>query len=110
MSIKSLLQATSYFGKINLLKLHSKTLDGTIEQLEQLEPPYSVITHLGTIDDSVQEFRAVVSNCSELVHTEDYVKLHPSFCEVNCLVESNVFCHDEPSSHSSSHMGSYWQR
>eukprot|EP00731_Ephydatia_muelleri_P021977 Em0014g568a len=34
-----------------------------------------------SMDDNVQEYRAVVSNCSELVHSGDYVELHPPFCE-----------------------------
>ncbi|KAL5464109.1 hypothetical protein EMCRGX_G033075 [Ephydatia muelleri] len=73
--------ATSYNGKLNLLKVHATIIDGTILELQQLETPYSVITHLGSMDDNVQEYRAVVSNCSELVHSGDYVELHPPFCE-----------------------------
>ena len=34
------------------------------------------------MDDDIQEYRAAVSNCSELIHLEDYVELHPPFCEV----------------------------
>ncbi|KAL5474420.1 hypothetical protein EMCRGX_G026364 [Ephydatia muelleri] len=73
--------ATSYNGKLNHLKIHATVIDGTIEELQQLEPSYSVITHMGSMDDNVQEYRAVVSNCSELVHSGDYVELHPPFCE-----------------------------
>ncbi|KAL5509435.1 hypothetical protein EMCRGX_G004809 [Ephydatia muelleri] len=73
--------ATSYNGKLNLLKVHATIIDGTILELQQLETPYSVITHLGSMDDNVQEYRAVVSNCSELVHSGDYVELYPPFCE-----------------------------
>ena len=43
------------------------------------------------MDDDVQEYRALFSNCSELVHSGDYVKLHPPFYEVNYFVEYTVF-------------------
>ena len=62
------------------------TFSRTIEELQQLKTPYSVITHVGSMDDNVQEHRAVVSNCSELVHSGDYVELHPTFCEVKIFL------------------------
>ncbi|KAL5502866.1 hypothetical protein EMCRGX_G009711 [Ephydatia muelleri] len=73
--------ATSYHGRFNTLKLHSTTMDGTIEELQQQNPPFTVIAHIGTSDGDIKEYRAVVSQSSDLVHSGDYVKLHPVFCQ-----------------------------
>eukprot|EP00731_Ephydatia_muelleri_P024125 Em0016g396a len=62
-------------------KLHSTTMDGTIEELQQQNPPFTVIAHIGTSDGDVKEYRAVVSQSSDLVHSGDYVKLHPVFSQ-----------------------------
>ena len=43
--------------------------------------------HMGVMDGNIHEYRAVISQSSELVHSGDYVKLHPPFCQVKlCLV------------------------
>ena len=44
---------------------------------------------MGSMDDNIQEYRAVVSNCSELVNSGDYVKLLPPFCEVKISIVQN---------------------
>ena len=57
---------------------------GTVQELEQQDPPFGVIVHM---DGDIHKYRAVVSQSSELVHSGDYVKLHPPFCQVKlCLV------------------------
>ncbi|KAL5457375.1 hypothetical protein EMCRGX_G034625 [Ephydatia muelleri] len=50
-------------------------------ELEQQDPPFGVIVHMGVMDGDIHQYRAVVSQNSELVHSGDYVKLHPSFCQ-----------------------------
>ena len=57
-------------------------MDGTIDELQQQNPPFTVIAHIGTSDGDVKEYRAVVSQSSDLVHSGDYVELHPVFCQV----------------------------
>ena len=59
--------------------IHSTTIDGTIEELQQQNPPFTVI--IGTLDGDIKEYRTVVTQSSDLVHSGDYVKLHPVFCQ-----------------------------
>ena len=60
----------------------STTIDGTIEELQQPNPPFTVIAHIETSGGDIQEYRAVVSQSSDVVHSGDDVKLHPVFCQV----------------------------
>lgn len=72
--------ATSYHGQLRSLKLNSIPYDGTIEFLERLDPPYMCAITDDT-GDAIQEYRAVVAQNSELIHSGDYVKLNPPFCQ-----------------------------
>ena len=68
-------------------------MHGAIQELEQQDPPFCVIVHMGVMDGDIHEYRAVVSQSSELVHSGDYVKLHPPFCQVKlCLVLYYIYC------------------
>eukprot|EP00731_Ephydatia_muelleri_P038062 Em0644g3a len=73
--------ATSYHGPFNALKIHCTATHGTIQEFEQQDPPFGVIVHMGVMDGDIHEYRAVVSQRSALVHSGDYVKLHPPFCQ-----------------------------
>eukprot|EP00731_Ephydatia_muelleri_P005361 Em0002g1537a len=65
------------FMKVNITELG---VESTIEQLLHMDPPFHVNLHLSSLlDGKVQQFKAVVL---ELVHTGDYIKLQPPFCEL----------------------------
>ena len=67
--------------------MHSRSIVLQRMELEQQDPPFGIIVHMGVMDGDIHQYRAVVSQSSELVHSGDYVKLHPSFCQVKlCLV------------------------
>ena len=69
------------FVKVNITELG---VESTIEQLLHMDPPFHVNLHLSSLlDGKVQQFKAVVL---ELVHTGDYIKLQPPFCEVCYLI------------------------
>ncbi|KAL5515449.1 hypothetical protein EMCRGX_G000616 [Ephydatia muelleri] len=74
--------ATSYHGRFSTLKICSTTIDGTIQELQQPNPPFAVIAHIETSGGDIQEYRAVVSQSSDVVHSGDDVKLHPVFCQL----------------------------
>ncbi|KAL5475305.1 hypothetical protein EMCRGX_G027393 [Ephydatia muelleri] len=80
--------ATSYHGPFNALKIHCTATHGTVQELEQQDPPFCVIVHMGVMDGDIHEYRAVVSQSSELVHSGDYVKLHPPF--QGCRQQSDI--------------------
>ncbi|KAL5493403.1 hypothetical protein EMCRGX_G014580 [Ephydatia muelleri] len=61
--------------------MHSRSIVLQRMELEQQDPPFGVIVHMGVMDGDIHQYRAVVSQSSELVHSGDYVKLHPSFCQ-----------------------------
>eukprot|EP00731_Ephydatia_muelleri_P006341 Em0003g589a len=65
------------FVTVNITELG---VESTIEQLLHMDPPFHVNLHLSSLlDGKVQQFKAVVL---ELVHTGDYIKLQPPFCEL----------------------------
>eukprot|EP00731_Ephydatia_muelleri_P032394 Em0023g901a len=65
------------FVTVNIIELG---VESTIEQLLHMDPPFHVNLHLSSLlDGKVQQFKAVVL---ELVHTGDYIKLQPPFCEL----------------------------
>ncbi|KAL5479142.1 hypothetical protein EMCRGX_G022629 [Ephydatia muelleri] len=61
--------------------MHSRSIVLQRMELEQQDPPFGIIVHMGVMDGDIHQYRAVVSQSSELVHSGDYVKLHPSFCQ-----------------------------
>eukprot|EP00731_Ephydatia_muelleri_P038292 Em0708g5a len=62
------------FVTVNITELG---VESTIEQLLHMDPPFHVNLHLSSLlDGKVQQFKAVV------VHTGDYIKLQPPFCEL----------------------------
>ncbi|KAL5469029.1 hypothetical protein EMCRGX_G030209 [Ephydatia muelleri] len=93
------------FVTVNIIELG---VESTIEQLLHMDPPFHVNLHLSSLlNGKVQQFKAVVL---ELVHTGDYIKLQPPFCELkygqllstiksetghtSCLVQGRSF--DDP--------------
>ncbi|KAL5503578.1 hypothetical protein EMCRGX_G010549 [Ephydatia muelleri] len=61
--------------------MHSRSIVLQRMELEQQDPPFGIIVQMGVMDGDIHQYRAVVSQSSELVHSGDYVKLHPSFCQ-----------------------------
>ena len=57
--------------------MHSRSTVLQRMKLEQQDPPFGVIVHMGVMDGDIHQYRAVVSQSSELVHSGDYVKLPP---------------------------------
>ncbi|KAL5477699.1 hypothetical protein EMCRGX_G024529 [Ephydatia muelleri] len=67
--------------------MHSRSIVLQRMELEQQDPPFGVIVHMGVMDGDIHQYRAVVSQSSELVHSGDYVKLHPSFCQFRATIK-----------------------
>ena len=54
--------AISDHGPFNALtdKIHCAATHRTIQQLEQQDPPFGVIVHMGVMDGHIHKYRAVV--------------------------------------------------
>ena len=71
--------------------MHSRSvycteIDGIIQEIQQQDALFTVIVHIGSSQGHIQECRGVVSQNCCLVYSGDYVKLQPTFCQVQVLI------------------------